>query len=102
MMFALCRLLNDSVHLANHNLTKVFSPIHDIEDDLLMTFELIIVQLMVLKYEDLASQPSEQLAAIEERFNISLGSKEVLNFKSCHVEDENNRNDEHYKRYRCS
>ena len=36
-------------------------------------------QLMVLKYEDLASQPSEQLAAIEERFNISLGSKEVLN-----------------------
>jgi len=52
------RLLNDSVHLANHNLTK----------------------LMVLKYEDLASQPSEQLAAIEERFNISLGSKETRKF----------------------
>ena len=36
---------------------------------------------MVLKYEDLASRPSEQLAGIEERFNISLGSKEV--FKPC-------------------
>merc|ERR1719193_2639784 len=35
---------------------------------------------MVLKYEDLASQPSEQLAAIEERFNISLGSKETRKF----------------------
>ena len=34
---------------------------------------------MVLKYEDLAGQPSEQLAGIEERFNISLGSKEVSN-----------------------
>ena len=32
---------------------------------------------MVLKYEDLASRPSEQLAGIEERFNVSLGSKEV-------------------------
>lgn len=52
------RLLNDSVHIANHNLTK----------------------LMVLKYEDLASQPSKQLAAIEQRFNISLGSKETRKF----------------------
>ena len=54
---------------------------------------------MVLKYEDLASQPSEQLAAIEERFNISLGSKEVLNSKSCHAKDEYNRNN---KRFKCS
>ena len=61
---------------------------------------MIIVQLMVLKYEDLAGQPSEQLAAIEERFNISLGSKEVFNHE--HVEDENNKNYEHDQRYRLS
>ena len=34
-------------------------------------------QITILKYEDLASQPSEELAAIEEKFNISLTSKEV-------------------------
>ena len=34
-------------------------------------------QITILKYEDLASQPSEELAAIAEKFNISLTSKEV-------------------------
>jgi len=52
------RLLNDSVHISTHNLTKI----------------------TILKYEDLASQPSEELAAIEEKFNISLTSKETRKF----------------------
>ena len=35
--FHLCRLLNDSVHIANHNLTKVFFLIY--HDIFLLTFD---------------------------------------------------------------
>ena len=73
------RLLNDSVHISTHNLTKVPWEKITLKSIKLRTVKWLpwFPQITILKYEDLASQPSEELAAIEEKFNISLTSKEV-------------------------
>lgn len=62
------RLLNDSVHQSRQNLS----------------------QLIVLKYEDLALHPADQLAEVEEKFNITLDSRETQNFLKEHSSNSNN------------